>query len=435
MLRGGESGAAVVPGKPDASLLIRQVRHEEDPHMPHKEPKLPDAAIAQLVEWVKAGVPYTRALAKVPLPVVGKDAAKFTLTDADRNHWAFQPIQRLPPPTIQNSKFKTQNPIDQFIFAKLEAAALSLSPPASSEVLVRRIFLDLIGLPPTPAEVDAFVAESIRNPQSAIRNLVDRLLASPHYGERWGRHWLDLARFAETDGFEHDAVRPHSWRYRDYVIKSFNDDKPYDRFVREQIAGDELWPGNAEALTATGFNLLGPDMVDSSDQVQRRHNTLNDMTDTAALAFLGLTMGCARCHDHKFEPISQRDYYAAQAFFTPAKFVRDTPVPTDAARAAFDVAMKKYSENAKVRELAELDAPVRARLFEKKVAKLSPEAQSAHRTPSEQRDAEQANLVLEAEDKVRITEKDIASAVTGAERERRQALLDEVKKLPNCRRP
>ncbi len=181
---------------------------------------------------------------------------------------------------------------------------------------------------------------------------------------------------------------------------------------------------------ATGFNLLGPDMVDSSDQIQRRHNTLNDMTDTTALAFLGLTMGCARCHDHKFEPISQRDYYAVQAFFTPAKFTRDTPVPTADARAAFEVAMKSYSEHPKVRELAELDAPVHARLFEKKIAKLAPEAQVAHRTPPEQRDAEQANLVLETEDKVKISDKDIAGAVTGANSERRQALLDEVKKLP-----
>ncbi len=430
LLRGGESGASVVPGKPDASLLIRQVRHEEDPHMPHKEPKLPDAAIAQLVEWVKDGVPYPRALAKASPARAGKDEAKFTLTDADRSHWAFQPIRRPTPPAIQNSQSKIQNPVDRFILAKLEAAGLSLSPPASPEVLVHRIFLDLIGLPPTPEEVDAFVQSAIRDPQSAIESLIDRLLASPHYGERWGRHWLDLARFAETDGFEHDAVRPHSWRYRDYVVKSFNDDKPYDRFIREQIAGDELWPGDAEALTATGFNLLGPDMVDSSDQIQRRHNTLNDMTDTAALAFLGLTMGCARCHDHKFEPIAQRDYYAVQAFFSPAKFVRDTPVPTAAARAAFDVAMKKYSENPKVRELAELDAPVHARIFEKKVAKLAPEAQVAHRTPPEQRDAEQANLVLETEDKVKISEKDIANAMTDEERVRRQALLDEVKKLP-----
>src|SRR5204863_6246509 len=170
-------------------------------------------------------------------------------------------------------------------------------------------------------------------------------------GERWGRHWLDLARFAETDGFEHDAVRPHSWRYRDYVIKSCNDDKPYDRFIPEQIAGDELWSGDAEALTATGFNLLGPDMVDSSDQIQRRHNTLNDMTDTTALAFLGLTLGCARCHDHKFEPFSQRDYYSLQACFTPAAFRRAQVVVTADQRAAYAAAQKQFDEHPKVREL------------------------------------------------------------------------------------
>jgi len=464
LLRGGESGAAVVPRKPDQSLLIRQVRHDEEPHMPHKEPKLPDAAIAQLVEWVKAGVPFPRALAKVPHAGIGKDEAKFSLTDADRNHWAFRPIVRPTPPEIRSSKLGVQNPIDAFVLDKLEAAGLSLSPPASAEAFIRRVTLDLIGLPPTPEEVDAFVRKcaggsettrhsdyrtgrggaaaevspfppplvSLSSPAAdkAIEHLTDRLLQSPHYGERWGRHWLDLARFAETDGFEHDAVRPHSWRYRDYVVKSFNDDKPYDRYIREQIAGDQIWPRDPEALTATGFNLLGPDMVDSSDQIQRRHNTLNDMTDTTALAFLGLTMGCARCHDHKFEPISQRDYYAVQAFFTPAKFVRDMPVPTAESRAAFDAVMKSYSEHPKVRELAELDAPVRARLFEQKIQKLAPEAQVAHRTPPEQRDAEQANLVLETEDKVKISDKDIASAVTGAERERRQALLDEVKKLP-----
>jgi mono/diheme cytochrome c family protein len=426
LLRGGETGAAVVPGKPDASLLIRQVRHEEDPHMPHKEPKLPDAAIAQLVEWVKAGVPYSRALVKPPQSDARKPAT-FTISEADRNHWAFQPIWRPAPPEVRGPKPKVQNPIDAFILAKLQAAGLSLSPPASKTALIRRVTLDLIGLPPTPEEVDAFVKDT--SPQ-AYEKLLDRLLASPHYGERWGRHWLDLARFAETDGFEHDAVRPHSWRYRDYVIKSFNDDKPYDRFIREQIAGDELWPGDAEALTATGFNLLGPDMVDSSDQVQRRHNTLNDMTDTTALAFLGLTMGCARCHDHKFEPISQRDYYAVQAFFSPAAIARETPIPTPESRAIFDAAMEKYSAHPKVRELAELEAPVRAAVFEKKVAKLSPEAQVAHRTPPEKRNDEQENLVLETLNKVKISDKDIADAMSDGERARRRALLDEVKKLP-----
>ncbi len=304
LLRGGESGAAILPGKPSESLIVQSIRHEKDPHMPHKEPKLSDAAIEQIAEWVKAGAPYVRPLNKA---VGGKSSGEFAITDADQQHWAFQPVQRPQPPEIRNPQSAVRNPIDQFILAQLEAAGLQPAPPADPRTLIRRLTLDLIGLPPTPEEVDAFVRDTIRNPQSAIESLIDRLLASPHYGERWGRHWLDLARFAETDGFEHDAIRPHSWRYRDYVIKAFNDDKPYDRFIREQIAGDELWPADPEAVTATGFNLLGPDMVDSSDQLQRRHNTLNDMTDTASLSFLGLTMGCARCHDHKFEPLSQRD--------------------------------------------------------------------------------------------------------------------------------
>jgi hypothetical protein len=290
------------------------------------------------------------------------------------------------------------------------------------------VTFDLIGLPPTLAEVDAF--ESDQSPQ-AYERLLDRLLASPHYGERWGRHWLDLARFAESDGFEHDAVRPHSWRYRDYVIRAFNDDKPYDRFIREQLAGDELWPDDPEAITATGFNLLGPDMVDSSDQEQRRHNTLNDMTDTAALVFLGLTVGCARCHDHKFEPISQHDYYRLQAFFGPATFERERPIPTPAERKVFEAAEEAFRNHPKVRELAEMEAPARHQIFERKLAKLAPEAQAAHRTAPAQRDAAQANLVLETEDKVKVSEKELSGAFTGEAKAQREGLQKEVRALPH----
>jgi hypothetical protein len=349
--------------------------------------------------------------------------AEFSISAADRGHWAFQPVKRQAVPG-------GVNPIDHFIRAQLDAAGLKPSPRAGSEALVRRITLDLTGLPPTPQEISAFADADARDSGSAVEALIDRLLASPHYGERWGRHWLDLARFAETDGFEHDAVRPHLWRYRDYVIRSFNDDKPFDRFIREQLAGDELWPELSDAVIATGFNLLGPDMVDSSDQVQRRHNTLNDMTDTTALVFLGLTMGCARCHDHKFEPISQRDYYSLQAFFTPAKVSREKPVPVPEALAAYEAGMRIFNGHPKVRELAELEAPVRAKIFERKIAKLSPEAQIAHRTPEEKRDAEQANLVLETADKVSISDKDIAGGFSGSDAERHRKLLEEIKKLP-----
>jgi len=371
------------------------------------------------------------------MPADLRPKGEFTLTDRDYAHWAFKPVRRIEPPSVSSQKLAGSNPIDRFILQKLTAAGLTFSPPASNEALIRRITLDLIGLPPTPQEIDNFIAARAKEAASsfiphpsALEALIDRLLASPSYGERWGRHWLDLARFAETDGFEHDAVRQHSWRYRDYVIKSFNNDKPYDRFIREQIAGDELWPEDPDAVTATGFNLLGPDMVDSSDQVQRRHNTLNDMTDTAALAFLGLTMGCARCHDHKFEPHLQRDYYAMQAFFTPTKFNREKPIPSPEFNSAFEAALKKYNEHPTVQELTSLEAPAREKIFQRKVAKLPAEAQIAHRTAPEQRNAEQSNLVLETADKVQVSDKDVSSELDSTQNAVRKKLLDAIKKLP-----
>ena len=427
LMRGGESGANVIPGKPDESLFVQVLRHQKDPHMPRKADKLPDSDIATIAAWVKAGANYSRPLAKVTAGAKAEAPVEFTVTDDDRKHWAFQPVKRVELPEIDQEGAGVAHPIDRFIMAKIEDAGLQPSPPASRETLIRRVTFDLIGLPPTPAEIDAFVRDT--SPRS-YEALIDRLLDSPHYGERWGRHWLDLARFAETDGFEHDAVRPHSWRYRDYVIEAFNRDKPYDRFIREQLAGDELWPDSPEATIATGFNLLGPDMVDSSDQVQRRHNTLNDMTDTAALAFLGLTMGCARCHDHKFEPLSQKDYYSLQAFFTPLKFERERPIPAPEVRAAYEAGMKQFNDNAKVKELAALEAPVREKIFERKVAKLSPEAQVAHHTPADKRDDEQENLVLETANKVKISEKEIAEALDNEGREQRRKLVDEVKRVP-----
>ncbi len=350
-----------------------------------------------------------------------------SITDRDRAHWAFQPIKRVEPPAIRNQN--VQHPIDRFIAARLQTNQLELAPRASMEQLIRRVTFDLIGLPPTPEEIDAFVNNSSAN---AYEVLVDRLLASPHYGERWGRHWLDLARFAETDGFEHDAVRAHSWRYREYVVNSFNADKPYDRFIREQVAGDELFPDNPEALIATGFNLLGPDMVDSADQIQRRHNTLNDMTDTTALVFLGQTLGCARCHNHKSEPFSQRDYYQLQAFFTSAKFVRDLPVPTAMERAVYEADLTKYNaRTAEQRKQIEgIEAPHRERLHAEKLAKLSGEAQLAHKTPKEKRTVEMENQIQETVDFLKITEAELIKTMSVEEKERRKTLLTELNKFP-----
>jgi Protein of unknown function (DUF1553)/Protein of unknown function (DUF1549) len=272
-------------------------------------------------------------------PAVAKSELLF---QAGQTHWAFQPVTHPIPPAVKDPSW-VRNAIDRFVLAALEADGIRPAPPAGKETLIRRVSLDLTGLPPDPQEVEIFLED---RSESAYPRLVERLLASPRYGERWGRHWLDLARFAESDGFEHDAIRPQAWRYRDYVIRAFNEDKPYDQFIREQVAGDELYPNSQNALIATAFNLLGPDMVDSSDQIQRRLNTLNDMTDTTGLAFLGLTVGCARCHDHKFEPISQRDYYGLEAFFTPEEFRHDLPVPTEEERAAYDLARKDYERRA-----------------------------------------------------------------------------------------
>ncbi len=233
------------------------------------------------------------------------------ITAADREHWSFQPLKRPSVPQIVHADL-ARNPVDHFVLRKLEAKKLKLMPAADRHTLIRRLSLDLTGLPPTPGEIDRFVRD---DSPDAYGRLVDRLLASPAYGERWAQHWLDLARFAETDGFEHDAIRPDAWRYRDWVIDALNKDLPYDQFVQMQLAGDELFPDDPEAAVATGFLLSGPDMPDINDQEERRHTVLNEITSTVGKSLLGLGLGCAQCHDHKYDPVSQADFYRTRAFF------------------------------------------------------------------------------------------------------------------------
>jgi len=243
-------------------------------------------------------------------------------SQAGRDHWAFQPLRRPEVPAVRNANW-IRTPIDAFILARLEAAGLEPAAPASRLDLIRRATYDLTGLPPTRAEVEAFLADES---PTAYEQLIDRLLASPHYGERWGRHWLDLARYADSNGFEFDEDRPHAFRYRDYVIRSFNADKPYDRMILEQLAGDELAPQNPEALIATGFCRNGP-VVASQQNEKLRLDELDDIVSTTSSVFLGLTIGCARCHDHKSDPIPQEDYYRLLAIFN-SREKRDIPVPT-----------------------------------------------------------------------------------------------------------
>ncbi|MDX1982062.1 MAG: DUF1549 and DUF1553 domain-containing protein [Bryobacteraceae bacterium] len=233
-------------------------------------------------------------------------------TPQQRRYWAFQPVNRAAPPAVSHRDW-VRTPIDNFILQKLEAKAIAPGREASRIQLIRRATFDLTGLPPTPQEVRAFLEDPS---PAAFEKVVDRLLASPQYGERWARHWLDVARYAESTGFEDDVTRPNAWRYRDYVIHALNSDKPYNRFVREQIAGDELWPQDPDARVATAFNRHYPEEGNQKDLLLARQETLHDITSVTGAAFLGLTFECARCHDHKFDPILQRDYYRLQAFFS-----------------------------------------------------------------------------------------------------------------------
>jgi hypothetical protein len=246
---------------------------------------------------------WAAEIAPAPLP---------TYTAFEKRYWAFQPRQAVAPPAISDPWIRT--PIDAFVLAGLRKAGLRPAPEADRATLIRRVTYDLTGLPPTPAEIDAFLAD--RAPD-AYEKLVDRLLASPHYGEQWGRHWLDVVRFAESDGYEYDMHRPDAYRYRDYVVESFNGDKPYDRFVREQLAGDEMDAANETYLIASGFNRLGPLRKNAGNQdvASSQNEVLTEMTNIVGAAFLGVTVGCARCHDHKFDPFRQSDYYRLQAHF------------------------------------------------------------------------------------------------------------------------
>jgi len=308
-LKGGESGPAMVPGAPESSLLIKAVRYtDKDLQMPPKNKRLSDRQIGDLTAWVQMGAPWPVAAS---VASSRRKSSTSDITDQDRSWWSFRAIQRPPLPRVKQSAW-VANPIDAFILASLESKGLAPNPPATKRELARRACFDLIGLPPTPEQVAAF--ENDKSPQ-AYEKFIDSLLSLPQYGERWGRHWLDVARFAQSNGYERDGEKPLAWRYRDYVIKAFNEDKPYDRFILEQLAGDELPDATDDSLIATGFQRLGVWDDEPDDKRMAEFDELDDIVSTTGAAFLGLTMGCARCHDHKFDPIPQADYYRCLAFF------------------------------------------------------------------------------------------------------------------------
>jgi mono/diheme cytochrome c family protein len=303
---GGEQGQVVVPGRPEQSLIVKAIQYDGELKMPPAK-KLAAQQIAHLTQWVKMGAPWPGP----EQPAAPPRRGELQVTAKDRAHWAFQAIKRPTAPT-PGGRGWARNPVDAFILAKLEARGLKPNLAASKRELIRRASYDLTGLPPTPEEVEAFVADPA---PGAYEALVDRLLDSPHYGEKWGRHWLDLVRFAETNSYERDNPKPNPWRYRDYVIRAFNDDKPYDQFLREQLAGDELPGADADSIVATAYYRLGIWDDEPTDPELSRYDGLDDIVATTGQAFLGLTVDCARCHDHKIDPIPQKDYYRLLAFF------------------------------------------------------------------------------------------------------------------------
>ncbi|MCC6493062.1 MAG: PSD1 domain-containing protein [Pirellulales bacterium] len=345
---------AIVPGDTAASELVARVSATDDSlRMPPEGKPLAPEEVALFRRWIAAGAPWQK-------------------------HWAFIPPAPQQPPAVRDQSWP-QNPIDAFILAKLEEAGLSPARRADRRTLARRAYFNLTGLPPTPQQLEKFLAD--QSPDAWPR-LIDELLASPHYGEHWARHWLDLVRYAETNSFERDGAKPFAWKYRDYVIRAFNDDKPYDQFVREQLAGDELEPPADDAVIATGYYRLGIWDDEPADPLQARYDAWDDLVSTTSQTFLGLTIGCARCHDHKIDPISQADYYSFLAFFADVTPYADVHERDPARYSLWD--MSSPDQRRRRAELNEKIDAVRQELRAMEdagIARMSPAEQEIAQTP------------------------------------------------------
>ncbi|HUE90371.1 MAG TPA: PSD1 and planctomycete cytochrome C domain-containing protein [Vicinamibacterales bacterium] len=433
---GSSNGPVVIAHQPQRSRLFLLVSHQQQPAMPAAGARLSDEDVETIRQWIEEG----GSLESVDEAMGATGRSDLTryeerpITAEERQFWAFRPPRRAAVPAVRDARWR-RHPIDAFLYASLRAKRLAPSPRADRRALIRRAYLDLLGLPPTPVEVDAFVKDA--SPDAWPR-LIDRLLASPHYGERWARHWLDLVRYADSGGFEFDVDRPQAWRYRDYVVNAFNSDKPYDQFIREQIAGDE-YTASDEAMIATGFLRLGPEGGGGGER--GRQDALDDIVATTTLTFMGMTVSCARCHNHKFDPIPQKDYYRIQSVFYPTRRVEHPLVPSHvvSAHRAETAGLEALKKPLQARKTA-VEAPYLKQLVDASVAELPEYLQIAWRTPDSERTEGQRLNVAQIEKtltddtlRARITEKDIVALMTPDDRQQHEALKGEIEALDKQR--
>jgi hypothetical protein len=418
MLKGGDKGSALIPGNAAESLMYKRITGAEEPKMP-MAPMAPLTAseIAVLKNWIDQGAHWGEAAEEVsatpapPAAGYGTEYVERVITGQDRQYWAFKQPVRHSPPAVSDARWSA-NPVDAFIKAKLDEQGLAAAPEANRRTLIRRVYLDLIGLLPSPQEVEAFVNDP--SPR-AYEELVEKLLASHHYGERWARHWLDVVRYADSSGFEHDRTLASAWRFRDYVIRAFNEDKPYNQFVMEHIAGDELDQPTEDSLIGTAFYRFGPRVrFREKDNPFYRYDYLDDMIRTTFGGFMGLSVQCARCHDHKFDPITRMDYYRTVAMFF--GYVRyDHPLVSKEETRAWEQKTREILAELEPlqQQVSEIETPYQRAAFEQRVKRLPEEAQAAINTPVEERTPGQALLAAQFERG--INDDDAAGAGEGEE--------------------
>ncbi len=421
-LEGGVRGPAIVPGRAEESRLYRQIAGLEEPTMPMEGP-LTAAEIAAVRDWINDGAHWDTG---PTVAVSAGDAFAFEteLPPGARDYWAFQLALQGPVPEVDSY----DHPIDRFLEQTRQENGLTAAPRADRRTLVRRAYLDLTGLPPTPEEAEAFLADSSPD---AWERLIDRLLDSPHYGERWGRHWLDVARYADSDGFEQDVDRANAWRYRDYVIDAFNDDKPYDRFLIEQIAGDELDGTTHETRIATGFLRAGPRVnFREKDNPERRHDYLDDVLATLGRGVLGLTLQCARCHDHKFDPILQKDYYSLQASIFGYVETEHPMLPDEQAAAYLTLTADVDARQSALQDgIREIEEPYRNRLKLERIEREFPEeVLEAVETPEEERTPGQKLLAAQVLS-LGVPAEQVYEAMSWDDVTRRQTLVEQIEEI------